>query len=200
MASFHGIQRWTADWVLTMAKARRVLGICLVLGLALCGLGRAQGRPVELGMDGAVSYSRVDDVGGVESNNVQTWAFPLQRLRVGVSPADRFQLQLTMAFAVADFGDVSTVRFTLGLAAAYQVTGAGPRSGLFVSGGGALNLLSDNGSDSQWTVGAGLGYRVPLGDRLALRPALEIGRSFASELRLGSTTVSGLVGLSFFTR
>lgn len=196
----HGILRVSPDWALTVKTSQRVLGICIVLNLAPPSLGHAQGRPVELGMDGAVSWSFVDDVGGVASNTVQTWAFPVQRLRMGVLLAERFQVQSTLAFAVADFGEISTVRFTVGLAGSYQLTGNGPRSGLFVSGGGALNLLSQNGSDAQWTVGGGLGYRVPLGGRLALRPALEIGRSFASGLRLGNTTVSGLVGLSFFTR
>jgi len=183
-----------------MKTPPHALLVCIVLFVAPPSLGRAQGRPVELGVDGAVSYSRVDDAEGTGSNTVQSWAFPAQRFRVGVFPADPLELQLTMAFSVADFGEVSTVRFTLGLAAAYRITGQGARSGFFVSGGGALNLLSHNGSDTQWTVGAGIGYKAPLGDRLALRPALEIGRSFASALRPGNTTVSGLVGLSFFTR
>jgi len=179
---------------------RRAIAICIVLGVVLTGPGWAQGRPVELGLDGAVSISRVDAVGGVASNSVQAWAFPAQRLRVGVFPADHLQLQFTMGFSVADFGDVSTVRLILGLATVYRVTGRDARSGLFASGGFAVDLLSHNGSDAQWTVGGGVGYKMPLGDRLAFRPALEVGRSFRSLLRPGNTTVSGLLGLSFFTR
>jgi len=174
--------------------------MCLVLHLAACGLGHAQARPIELGIDGAISFSRVDGVGGAGGNSVQSWAFPAQRIRAGFFPADRVQLQLTMAFSVADWGEVSTVRFSVGMAAAYQLTGQGARSGLFASGGVAADLESHNGSDTQWTVGVGIGYRAPLGDRLAFRPGLEIGRSFASALRPGNTTVSGLVGLSFFTK
>jgi len=182
-----------------MKTTGTALGMCLVLHLTAYGLGHAQARPIELGMDGAVSFSRVDGVGGAGSNSVQSWAFPAQRLRAGFFPADRVQLQLTMAFSVADWGEVSTVRFSVGMAAAFQLTGQGARSGLFASGGVAVDLLSHNGSDAQWTLGGGIGYKVPLGDRLAFRPALEIGRSVASKLRPGNTTVSGLVGLSFFT-
>jgi len=179
---------------------RSALLICVALSALLTDLGHAQGRPVELGLDGAVSISRIDGVGGAGSSSAQTWAFPVQRARVGVFPASRVQLQLTMGFSVADFGAVSTVRLTVGLATEYQMTGRDVRSGLFASGGVALDLLSHNGSDLQWTAGGGIGYRAPLGDRLAFRPALEVGRSFGSKLRPGRTTVSGLVGLSFFTR
>jgi hypothetical protein len=161
--------------------------------------GHAQARPFELGLDGAVTVSRIDGIGGLESSTVQSWAFPVQRLRAGYFPADRVQLQLTMAFSVADWGEVSTVRLNVGIGAAYRLTGQGARSGLFASGGLAIDLLSHNGSDAQWAIGGGIGYKVPLGDRLAFRPALEIERSLASTLRPGNTAVSGLVGLSFFT-
>ena len=183
-----------------MNALRSALLISIALSVLLTDLGNAQGRPVELGVDGAVSVSRIDGVGGAGSTSAQSWAFPVQRARVGFYPAGHLQLQFTMGFSVADFGAVSTVRFTLGLATVYQVTGRDARSGLFASGGVALDLLSRNGSDVQWTAGGGIGYRAPLGDRLAFRPALEVGRAFGSRLRAGSATVSGLVGLSFFTR
>lgn len=182
-----------------MNTRRSALLIWIALSVLLPAPGHAQARPIELGTDGAVSLSRIGGVGGSASSTVQSWAFPAPRLRAGFFPAERVQLQLTMAFSVADWGEVSTVRFSVGLAAAYQLTGQGARSGLFASGGFALDLLSHNGSDARWTVGGGIGYKAPLGDRLAFRPAIEIGRSFASTLRPGNTTVSGLVGLSFFT-
>ena len=183
-----------------MITARSALLLPVALSVSLTGPVHGQARPLELGLDGAISFSRVDGVGGSGSSSVQSWAFPAQRLRAGFFPADRVQLQLTMAFSVADWGEVSTVRFSVGMGAAYQLTGEGARSGLFTSGGFAVDLLSHNGSDAQWTVGGGIGYKAPLGDRLAFRPAIEIGRSFASTLRTGATTVSGLVGFSFFTR
>lgn len=182
-----------------MNASRSAVLISVALSVLLTDPGHAQARPVELGMDGAISVSRVDGVGGAGPTSVQSWAFPAQRFRAGYFPADRVQLQLSMAFSVADWGEVSTVRFSVGMAAAYRLTGQGARSGLFASGGFAVDLLSHNGSDAQWTLGGGIGYKAPLGDRLAFRPEIEIGRSFASTLRPGNTTVSGLVGLSFFT-
>jgi hypothetical protein len=176
------------------------VALCAGVAASVPSQTQAQELPIELGIDGAISYALVDAGRGAESANVQTWAFPVQRLRIAFFPMERFQLQSTMAFSVADFGEVSTVRFALGLAAVYHVTGDGVRSGLFAMGGGAFNLLSHNGSDVQWSLGGGLGYEFPMGDRLAFRPALEIARSPASHQRLGNTTVSAVVGLSFFTR
>jgi len=176
-----------------------------ICGLAFAGLLLAQG-PVsaqgrfEVGIDGLISYTMTEEVEGLPSLDVQTWAFPVQRVRVGGLGVGRLQPQLAMAFAVADYGEISTVAFSMGLSALYRITGRGDRSGLFLSAGGGFNLLSDNGTDVQWTGTAGLGIRVPVGAQFAFRPAVEVGRSFRSDRRLAATSVSVIVGFSVFTR
>ena len=183
-----------------MARPIRYLGPVVFVFLVSWNRGYTQTRPVELGIDGAISYSFVDDTGGQESDDVQTWAFPLQRFRAAFFLTTALQAQATTGFEVADYGEVSTVRFALALAALYHLTGDRTRSGLYVSGGGGLNLLSDVGSDTQWAVGAGLGFKYPIGDRLSLRPALELSRSFETVQRFAATTVSAVIGFSFFTK
>lgn len=160
----------------------------------------AQTRPRELGIDGAISFTRREDTERVDAPAIQTWAFPLQRIRVGQWASRRLQLQLSTGFSVADFGEISTVRFSMGLAGVYHLTGDGVRSGMFLSLGTGFDLLSSNGTDLQWAGVGGFGTKVPLGRYFAFRPAIEIGRSLRSDRRLAGTTLAVLVGFSVFTR
>jgi len=175
-----------------------------ILGLAIAGLLLAQGAVsaqgrFEVGIDGVISYTMMENVEGLQSFHVQTWAFPVQRVRVGGLDVGRLQPQLAMAFAVADYGEVSTVALSVGLSGLYRLTGSGDRSGLFLSAGGGFSLLSDNGTDVQWTGTVGLGVRTPVGARFAFRPAVEVGRSLRSDRRLAATSVSAIIGVSVFT-
>lgn len=177
---------------------RRILGLAIAGLLLTQGAVSAQGR-FEIGIDGLISYTTMEDVEGLQSFDVQTWAFPVQRVRVGGLGIGRLQPQLAMAFAVADYGDISTVTFSMGLSGLYRITGSGDRSGLFLSAGGGFDLLSDNGTDVQWTGTVGLGFRTPAGAHFAFRPAVEIGRSLRSDRRLAATSVSAIIGFSVFT-
>ena len=179
--------------------AGRLLGIGMVGILASAAPAAGQER-FEVGLDGLISYTMTEKVEPMPAVDIQTWAFPAQRFRLGGPRIGRLQPQLAMAFAVADFGEISTVTFSAGLSGLYQVTGSGQRSGLFVSVGAGFNLLSDNGTDVQWTGTAGLGARMPMGSRFAFRPAVEVGRSLRSERRLAGTRVSAVFGFSAFTR
>jgi hypothetical protein len=172
--------------------------VWLIALLCLAQETLAQDRPVELGIDGAISYSIVSAPEGQTADNVQTWAFPLQSIRAGLFLARSLQVEVSTGFSVADYGEVSTVRFALGLAGLYHLTGDRTQTGLYLQVGAGLDLLSDEGSDTQWSAGGGVGYKVRLGDQLSLRPAVQLARSFESDGRFAETTISGLVGLSFF--
>ena len=141
--------------------AGRILGIGMVGVLVSAGPAAGQER-FEVGMDGLISYTMTERVERMPAVNIQTWAFPAQRFRVGWPRIGRLQPQAAVAFAVADFGAISTVTFSAGLSGLYQITGSGPRSGLFVSVGAGFDLLSDNGTDVQWTGTVGLGARIDL--------------------------------------
>jgi hypothetical protein len=159
----------------------------------------AQERPREFGIDGAISLTLREDTGDVGSSTIQSWAFPVQRIRMGQWIGRGFQAQISTGFSVADFGDISTVRFALGLTGIYHITGDGPRSGMFVSLGTGMDLLSSSGTDVQWSGVAGLGVKVPAGSRFAFKSAIEVGRALRSDRRLAATTVAGLFGVSVFT-
>jgi hypothetical protein len=179
------------------ALLRRIwVGFAFVLLVASEGV--AQDRPIELGLDGAISFTFESSSDGQDVENVQTWAFPLRRVRAGFYLARALQAQVSSGFEVADYGGVSTVRFSLGLTGMYRLTGSTPRRGLYVAVGGGIDYLSDDESDLQWLVTAGVGYRAPLGQTVSLRPALELVRSFPSDTRNSQTTIAALMGLSFF--
>jgi hypothetical protein len=109
------------------------------------------------------------------------------------------QLQAAMGFAVADFGEVSTVRYSTGLSAVVPLNGCGGRCGPFLSAGAGIDLLSDNGTDVQWLYAFGVGYRKPMGDRFLFRPQIELARTHRSDRRLAATTLSFVVGFSILT-
>lgn len=179
--------------------AIRNMAFVALAALSLPVGAASQVRAREWGIDGAVSFTATEDAEGVESPNVQTWAFPVQRARAGQWITRRFQVQLSSGFSVADFGDISTVRFALAVAGLYHLTGDATRSGVFLTLGAGFDLLSHDGTDVQWTGVGGVGAKLPVGTRFAFRPALEVGRSPRSERRLAATTVSAVFGASVFT-
>lgn len=185
--------------VLVMDTVWSVLTLSTIALLIVPGHAAAQVRQREVGIDGTISFTTREDTERIESSAIQTWAFPVQRIRVGQFVGQNLQLQLSTGFAVADFGDVSTVRFSMGLAGVYHILGDGVRSGMFVSLGTGFDFLSSNGTDIQWTGVGGVGVKAPVGRQFAFRPAIEIGRSLRSDRRLAGTTVAVLVGFSVFT-
>ena len=184
----------------TKAARWQVVVLSAIPLLAGPNRASAQSSPQELGFDGAISFARREAADDLPSSTVQAWAFPLQRIRMGRWASQRFQVQLSTAFSVADFGEISTVRFALGIAGIYHLTDGGPRSGPFVSLGTGFDLLSNFGTDIQWSGAAGLGIKVPMGRYFAFRPAIEVSRSLRSDRRLAENTITGLFGVSVFTK
>ena len=113
------------------ATPARVVG-CTLLCALLLGPTDVSAQPFryEVGVDGAVSYTFGEAIEGVRSGSVQTWAFPAQRVRLGYLLSERLQLEASTGFSVADFGEVSTVRYAFGLKSLMSLKG-GPYSGPF---------------------------------------------------------------------
>jgi hypothetical protein len=65
-----------------------------------------------------------------------------------------------------------------------------------ITGGGSDDVDDDSGSDAEFSVGTGLGVKIPWRQDLAWRLEANVGYGFDNEaFRLGL-----LAGLSFFTR
>ena len=67
--------------------------------------------------------------------------------------------------------------------------------------GGGLDYFNVEGFDDiQFGVGAGVGGKIPAGDRFAVRIEANYLRGFESDGRFAANIIQGLVGFSFFTR
>ena len=149
-------------------------------------------RPIELGMDAGVSI-------GLDEPKVTTVGLPFRAFRVGFFFADNLSLEPAFGLTSVHVNDdtFTTYEAALGvlLHLAQERTGSGiyvrPFAGVTgVSGGGA--------SDSNGFVGAGVGVKIPWGDRrLATRLEGNFSHSFEGD---GTNAIGLLVGLSFFTR
>jgi hypothetical protein len=151
----------------------------------------AQGRPIELGIDGAVEVS--------ESQDLTTTAIgiPVQTLRVGFSLSDRVSLEPRLSFThVSVEGSGSTVVIpTLGLV--YNLVTDPARTRPFIRPFVAAIATSGTG---QGIVGGAIGVREPVATRLAARLELQAAYGIKSDNRPSLFSVAVLFGVSFFTK
>jgi len=174
-----------------MAKHHSFLLIPLVF---LASALAAQGRPIELGIDGSVEVA--------ESNDLTTTSvgIPAQSLRVGVPLSDRVSLEPRISFTfVSVEGSNSTVVIpTLGLV--YNFVTDPARTRPFVRPFAAFISIGNGTSTSQAIVGGAVGVRIPMGSRLAGRLELQGAYGFETDTRPSLTSVAALFGVSFFTK
>lgn len=165
---------------------------------------QGQMRPLELGVDGGVVYT--DPAGEGRDNRVWDLALPVQNLRLGVFLTDRISVEPSISLArldLRDDEDLTQVGAAGNLLYHLDTPGIRPRFFGQVGGGMEYVRVSDGGfreSDTQWLAGAGLGMRLPVADRIALRTSAVYWRAFESDLAPDANQVRGQLGISFFTR
>ncbi len=156
-----------------------------------------QGRPVELGIDAGLSVTLTE---GVDATITQV-AIPASRFRVGFFVSDIVEIEPSLAFALLSVnGETATaVGFQLGLA--FHSTAKRDRPRMFFQVGGGLDYVNvEDFDDVQFGVGAGVGGKIPAGDRFAVRIEANYLRGFESDNRFAANIIQALVGFSFFTR
>lgn len=160
----------------------------------------------ELGFDAGFTVSRIDDV----DDDLVTAGFPapgfgplLQNLRVGYLVTPVFEVESSMGFSYLSQGGDSFWRLGWGLSGLIHPGSADrppERAGLYFRAGAQVDVVGgDNESETQLGAGAGVGAKLGLGDRWALRPEAGVVRRFETDERPGSWDLSGSVGFSFFT-
>ena len=151
---------------------------------------RAQSRPVELGIDGALSI-------GLEDPRVTVIAIPFQQFRIGFFTSPRTSIEPTLAInhiSVADF-DVTTI--AVGLGVLFHMTPDRSRSQVYFRPFGGFSSVSGEGaSENGANLGLGAGIKSPFMSRLATRLEVFLSHEFDAEV----TSVGLLFGLSFFPR
>jgi hypothetical protein len=176
-----------------MSRCRSVLAVAFLFPALL----NAQSRAVEIGLDGGLQY-------GFDSE-ATTFDVPIQRVRAAFPAGDRFALEPAFSFAYADVNGATTTAVRIQLGALYALTRA-RLEGAFVRpffGFGINDIEVDglvNEDVTTLELGAGIGTRTRIADRLALRFEGSLRGNFPSD-DLENDIVLGLtVGLSFFTR
>jgi hypothetical protein len=163
-------------------------------------------RPIELGMDAALSYESQDNV------SATAFTLPVTRVRAGFFLSDALSLEPAVAFRYARVtvenpitGDDrtesgSSYDLTLGLLYHFRPdrTQSQPYIRPFV---GISGFTGDGPSGSQVSLGGAFGMKIPLADRIGSRIEAGYIRRLEDEPRFPSENVLFLgFGLSFFTR
>lgn len=182
--------------------------LALATGASVAG---AQIRPIELGIDGAVNWTK----SGLLPDGERTWRtsvdIPAANFRIGFLTADRrWSVEPNFAFSRFSAGDadISQLQLDLGLLYHFAVATARdpgkPQPYLRPFLGFEHTSFSTEGeadaSDSRARFGVGLGVKLPMVDRLAARlEGRYIHTSEADALSASDGFALGF-GISFFTR
>jgi len=171
--------------------------------------GPPQTNTIEFGIDAGATFG----LGDISSVQV---TLPASRFRVGfLMPGNsRWSIEPAAFISMTKVEDIDLITtYNLEIGALYhfqpalRVLGSPPprQSVLYVrpfvgvagiTGGGSDDVDDDSGSDSEFSVGTGLGMKIPWRQDLAWRLEANVGYGFDNEaFRLGL-----LAGLSFFTR
>jgi hypothetical protein len=173
--------------------------------VALCALGstaQAQrssprgSNPIELGIDGGVTFYLGDISGSVIS-------IPVQDLRVGVLVSPRWEIEPRFDFTSVHGDGFSQTVYSFVVGALYQPGGDRVGKGLYGRPFLGLTGSRDSGngtttSSRNGLAGLGLGLKLPWDNRrLATRTEANYTHWFRNG---GGNAIGVLIGLSFFTR
>ena len=177
-----------------MLLTRRITWIATITALLVPAHTLAQGTIVELGVDAGFEFDINDN-----AENTTSIAVPVRQLRVGVFVGDNFQIEPRVSFAFTEIADISATELGLQLAFVYN-SGDPDRTRFFVLAGGGFDLIDiESESDTQWGVGGGIGVKIPVGSRFAMRIEGDYIRAFESDHFTSAHVILGLIGFSFFT-
>jgi opacity protein-like surface antigen len=188
----------------------------------------AQGRggAVELGFDGGVEFSNVEDLDvdgdggeGVEFGDEIRVGVPIQRFRVGYHASDKISLEPSIGLDYlkvedptddSDDADLSVTNLSLGMAILIHFL-ADPDNpvayGLLRGTYNVADVNTGEGDDeeeesaSQAGIGVGVGVKLPVADRLDVRLEGAYERRFENEddLLPSSNNYQVNVGFSWYT-
>jgi hypothetical protein len=151
----------------------------------------AQQSRIEIGIDGGIQYSF--------DANLFTIAVPFQRVRAAFPLEHRLAVEPALSFTRLSSEGQSVALLTIQVGALYDIDPSPNRTYVRPFAGIEYADASFTGGETVFDLGAGLGTRSRLADRLALRIEANLTGRFGAE---GGTdgVIGATVGLSFFTR
>lgn len=147
-------------------------------------------RPIELGVDAGVSF-------GLDEPNVTTIGIPVRSIRAGFFFTDQVSLEPSFGLASTHIDDDTFTQYQAAIALLLHLSR--PTSGLYVRPFAGITGVSGGGdSDSDGFVGAGIGAKIPWGNRrLASRLEANFAHGFDGD---GTNAIGLLAGISVFIR
>lgn len=195
---------------MTYARSALLALFALIAGTIVPGSLGAQDtgpqRPIELGMDAALSYESRDNL------KVTALTLPVTRFRVGFFLSDALSLEPAVAFRytrvtienpiTGDDRTDSGTSYALSLGLLYHFRQDRAQSQPYLRPFVGFNGFSGDGnSGSQISLGGAFGMKIPLADRFGSR--IEVGYTHRLENEPDFQSANELFlgfGLSFFTR
>lgn len=171
----------------------RLWSVVVAAGLSVTAASGAAAQGVELGVDLGLGYGFDSEVFDISAPTAFRVGFP-------VGEAMTIEPRTTLSFAS---GNGATL-MTLAVQGAIMYPFAGDRrEGAYVAALPTIALLKFEedflGIDetaTQFSLGGGVGVRIPQGERLGLRLEAQLVHNFDAE----ATELRGLFGVSFWTR
>lgn len=179
--------------------------VALALAAAPLRAQQDQPNPIEIGIDGALTYRSIPATSPLGSSfNVTTLVIPIQQLRVGFFISPNLSIEPTLSLmteSASCSGCSSSTTYGLGVGALYHFSTDRRQSQLYVRPFASIEGVSGGCSQDchATTLGAGVGVKLPMVERLATRLEAAYGRTLQSGSIPASNAVAFLFGLSFLT-
>jgi hypothetical protein len=190
-------------------QSARIVMLGLAAGLAVGSDVQAQDlgqrRPIEIGMDAALSYESADDI------SQTAFTLPVPRVRIGFFVSEAISLEPIFSLQYARTkdddpifggGTSSFTQYDLAVGLLYHFSPDRTRSQVYLRPfAGIRGFSGEDDSASQPMIGAGLGLKFPATNRLGTRLEAGFTHRFEDEPVFNESNQLFLAfGLSFFTR
>ena len=176
-----------------MIKRTLLLSILALAGATPALQAQRGSRPLELGIDGGVSF-------GLDNPGVTVVSLPIQEFRVGYFYNNNLEIEPRFSVNSIHGGGNSFTTYSFELGALFLPAGDRVGKGLYLRPFLGVTGFHDsgNGSDNNGYAGVGFGVKIPFADRqLATRLEANYSHAFSNG---GGNQIGLLIGLSYFTR
>jgi len=160
----------------------------------------AQSGSVEIGFDTGLSLTMPSDTDFLDYDNVTSINVPQQSIRVGFFVSDQLSVEPAVGFSWLDAGGESLTQLALAGRVLYHFSPDPTRPRFYLGGGAGFTLIDvADDQETQFGVGGGLGVKLPIADRMAIRLEGSFSRYFETDQLPATSVIGVVVGFSFFT-
>ena len=179
---------------------KRTLMLAALAGALFTSEADAQSGSVEIGFDTGLTLYIPSDTDFFDYENQTSIDVPQQSIRLGFFVSDQLSIEPAVGFSYQDFGDLSVTQLGLAGRLLYHFSADPTRPRFYVGGGAGFNLIDvEDEQETQFGVGGGLGVKLPIADRMAIRVEGSFSRDFETDLLPAASVIRAVVGFSFFT-